>query len=208
MTKQKSFTYKFDYNSDQFNFFVNETNFYAFNALINNNTKFSFLYGPNKSGKSYLSELWLKKNHAVQLENNYSLFLNNKYNILIDDFLSFDEEKVFHLVNNCILNDISILITSNKKINEIRFEYFDLSSRLKTFSNLEIHNPNDEMLITILTKLLIDRQFIINSNDIFEFILRRVERSYQGINDIVNKLDILSLEKKRQLTIPLIKEIL
>ena len=28
------------------------------------------------------------------------------------------------------------------------------------------------------------------------------------INEIVNKLDVLSLEKKRQLTIPLIKEIL
>ena len=64
------------------------------------------------------------------------------------------------------------------------------------------------MLITILTKLLIDRQFIIRSNDIFEYILRRVDRSYQGINEIVSKLDILSLEKKRQLTIPLIKEIL
>ena len=34
---------------------------------------------------------------------------------------------------------------------------------LKTFSNFEINNPNDEMLLTILTKLLIDRQFIINS---------------------------------------------
>ena len=30
----------------------------------------------------------------------------------------------------------------------------------------------------------------------------------KGIYDIVDKLDVLSLEKKRQLTIPLIKEIL
>ena len=64
------------------------------------------------------------------------------------------------------------------------------------------------MLLTILTKLLIEKQFIINSNDIFQYILRRVDRSYQGINKIVDKLDILSREKKRQVTIPLIKEIL
>ena len=64
------------------------------------------------------------------------------------------------------------------------------------------------MLLSILTKLLIDKQFIINSNDIFEYILRRIDRSYQGVYEIVKKLDILSLEKKRQLTIPLIKEIL
>ena len=73
---------------------------------------------------------------------------------------------------------------------------------------MEIGKPNDEMLLAILTKLLIERQFIIKSNEIFEYIIRRVDRSYQGINDIVKKLDILSLEKKRQLTIPLIKEIL
>ena len=53
-----------------------------------------------------------------------------------------------------------------------------------------------------------EKQFIINSKEIFEYIMRRAERSYEAINDIVNKLDILSLEKKRQLTIPLIKEIL
>ena len=66
----------------------------------------------------------------------------------------------------------------------------------------------EKMLITILTKLLVDKQFIVNSNDIFEYILRRVDRTYDGIYDIVSKLDVLSLEKKRQLTIPLIKEIL
>ena len=106
------------------------------------------------------------------------------------------------------MNNLKILITSNNKLNDLKFKYNDLSSRLKTFSNLEIKQPNDEMLLTILTKLLIDKQFIINSNDIFEYILRRVDRSYQAIDEIVKKLDILSLEKKRQLTIPLIKEIL
>ena len=64
------------------------------------------------------------------------------------------------------------------------------------------------MLLTYLTKLLVDKQFIVNSNDIFEYILRRVDRTYDGVYDIVSKIDVLSLEKKRQLTIPLIKEIL
>ena len=208
MNIQKSFIYKFNNEINELNFFVNETNFYAFNTLINNNSLFSFLYGPKKSGKSYLSQIWLKKNKALQLNDNYEYLLDNLNNILIDDLNVHDEEKVFHVVNNCILNNLKVLITSNYKINEINFKFNDLSSRLKTFSNLEIYQPNDEMLLTILTKLLIDRQFIINSNEIFEYILRRVNRSYQGIYDIVNKLDILSLEKKRQLTIPLIKEIL
>ena len=210
MIKQKSFNYKFnDKNDSELNFFVNKTNFYAFNALINNDTKLSFLYGPKKSGKSYLSKIWLKKNNAIEYNNNYETLLNIHHdNILIDNFIFYDQEKIFHIVNNCILNNSKILITSDIKINSIDFKFNDLSSRLKTFSNLEINQPNDEMLLAILTKLLVDKQFIIKSNEIFEYILRRVDRSYQGINEIVNKLDILSLEKKRQLTIPLIKEIM
>ncbi len=208
MIKQKSFNYKFNDEINESDFFVNDTNYYAFNSLIINNNKHSFLYGPKKSGKSYLAQIWLNKNNAIQIKYNSKLNIDNKKNILIDDLLSIDEEKTFHIVNNCILNNLNILITSKNKINEIKFRFKDLSSRLKTFSNLEIFKPNDEMLINILTKLLIKKQFIINSNDIFEFILRRVDRSYEGINDIVNKLDILSLEKKRQLTIPLIKEII
>ena len=209
MIKQKSFNYKFnDKNDNELNFFVNKTNFYAFNALINNDTKLSFLYGPKKSGKSYLSKIWLKKNNAIEYNNNYEALLNLHNNILIDNLIFYDQEKIFHIVNNCILNNSKVLITSDNKINEINFGFKDLSSRLKTFSNLEINQPNDEMLLAILTKLLVERQFIIKSNEIFEYIIRRVDRTYQGINDIVKKLDILSLEKKRQLTIPLIKEIL
>ena len=206
MNKQKSFNYYFKTEINELNYFVNKTNFYAFNGLINNETQFSFLYGPNKSGKTFLSHIWLNKNNALKFKENIRI-LNNK-NILIDDLQLFDEENLFHIVNNCILNKLKILVTSNIKINDINFKYNDLSSRLKTFSSFQINQPDDEMLITILTKLLVEKQFIINTNDIFEFILRRVNRSYQGIHDIVNKLDILSLEKKRQLTIPLIKEIL
>ena len=208
MITQKSFNYQFKNNNNEYDFFVNKTNSYAFNGLINNESFFSFLYGPSKSGKSFLSNIWLKKNNATQINKNYNLFLKSKVNILIDDISTFDEENIFHIVNNCILNNLKILITSKNKINDIKFKFNDLSSRLKTFSYFEINKPNDEMLLLILTKLLLDKQFVINTEDIFKYILRRVDRSYQGIHDIVDKLDVISLEKKRQLTIPLIKEIL
>jgi len=208
VNKQKIISYTFDDDINDSNFFVNETNFHAFNKLINQESLFSFLYGPKKSGKSFLAHIWKNKHNANKLSNNFEEIIKKKDNILIDDLHSFDQEIIFHLVNYCILNNLKILITSPYKINDINFKFNDLPSRLKTFSFLEINNPDDEMLITVLTKLLLDKQFIVNSNDIFEYILRRVERSYKGIYDIVDKLDVLSLEKKRQLTIPLIKEIL
>ena len=208
MNKQKTISYQFKDNINELNFFVNKTNYNAFNSLINKESTFSYLYGPKKSGKSFLAHIWKNKYNANKLSNNFEELIEKKDNILIDDFHSFDQEIIFHLVNYCILNNLKILITSPYKINDINFKFNDLPSRLKTFSFLEINNPDDEMLITVLTKLLLDKQFIVNSNDIFEYILRRVDRSYKGIYDIVDKLDVLSLEKKRQLTIPLIKEIL
>ena len=206
--EQKIFTYKFNKDLDETNFFVNESNKYAFNGLINSNFNNSYLFGPTKSGKSFLGKIWLCKNNAIELKNNFDYIIDNKKNVLIDEISCFDQENSFHIINNCILNNLKILITSKKTINEIDFKFKDLSSRLKTFNSFEIFQPNDDMLLTILTKLLIDKQFVIKSNDIFEYIIRRVERTYNGIHEIVNKLDILSLEKKRQLTIPLIKEIL
>ena len=208
MKKQKSFSYQFNQSISLENFFVNQTNFYAFNSLINNKTQNSFLFGPKKSGKSFLGQIWLNNNNAILLSNNFEFILSNKNNVLIDGIKLNQEEEIFHLINHCKLNNLKILILSDKKINDINFSFVDLPSRLKTFDYLEINQPDDEMLLTILTKLLIDKQFIINSNEIFEYILRRVDRTYEAINEIVSKLDIISLEKKRQLTIPLIKEIL
>ena len=46
-----------------------------------------------------------------------------------------------------------------------------------------------------------------NSN-IIEYILKRIDRTYESINNFVENVDKLSLEKKRELTIPLIKELL
>ena len=206
--KQKSLNYQFYNDFNEFNFFVNKTNFNAFNTLIKNNSKFSFLYGPKKSGKSFLSQIWLKKNNAISINNLDQFIDNNINNVLIDNIEHFDEEIIFHIVNNCMLNNLNILITSNQKLNQINFKFNDLSSRLKTFISLEINQPDDEMLLTILTKLLIDKQFVINSHEIFDFIIKRANRSYEEMFMLVNKLDQLSLEKKRQLTIPLIKEIL
>ena len=51
-------------------------------------------------------------------------------------------------------------------------------------------------------------KIIIKNKEIFDYIFNRVNRTYFDIYFLVEKLDKLSLEKKRQLTIPLIKEII
>ena len=209
MSKQKIFNFNFNQFDDYSNFYVNKTNFEAYNAIIKNNDQKIYLYGPNKSGKSFLGKIWCKKYNGIKYNNNFEKIINIKKNILIDNINNkINQEEIFHIINHCSLNNLYILITSNLLINEINFKLNDLNSRLKIFTFLKINKPDDDMLLNILTKLFIQKQFVINSKDIFQFILKNTNRTYENIINIVNRLDTLSIEKKRQLTIPLIKEIL
>ena len=192
-------------------FFVSTSNKKAYSFILNNkiDNKKILLIGPNKSGKTHLGKIWQKNNNAVSYENNFEIILNYKKNIFIDDFLkNINEEKIFHLINHCSINKLTILLTSNKEVFEHNFLLKDLVSRLKTFNLLRINLPDDDLIINLIIKLLHDKQIIIKNKEIFHYILKRIERSYEEIFLLIENIDKLSLEKKRELTIPLIKKLL
>ena len=91
---------------------------------------------------------------------------------------------------------------------EHNFLLKDLVSRLKTFNLLRINLPDDDLIINLIIKLLHDKQIIIKNKEIFHYILKRIERSYEEIFLLIENIDKLSLKKKRELTIPLIKKLL
>jgi len=192
-------------------FFVSTSNKKAYNFILNkkiDNQKI-LLIGPNKSGKTHLGKIWQKNNNAVSYENNFEIILNYKKNIFIDDFLkNINEEKIFHLINHCSINKLTILLTSKKEVFEHNFLLKDLVSRLKTFNLLRIDLPDDDLIINLIIKLLHDKQIIIKNEEIFHYILKRIERSYEEIFLLIENIDKLSLKKKRELTIPLIKKLL
>ena len=192
-------------------FFVSTSNKKAYSFILNKkiDNKKILLIGPNKSGKTHLGKIWQKNNNAVSYENNFEIILNYKKNIFIDDFLkNINEEQIFHLINHCSINKLTILLTSNKEVFEHNFLLKDLVSRLKTFNLLRINLPDDDLIINLIIKLLHDKQIIIKNKEIFHYILKRIERSYEDTFLLIENIDKLSLEKKRELTIPLIKKLL
>ena len=192
-------------------FFVSTSNKKAYSFILNKkiDNKKILLIGPNKSGKTHLGKIWQKNNNAVSYENNFEIILNYKKNIFIDDFFkNINEEQIFHLINHCSINKLTILLTSNKEVFEHNFLLKDLVSRLKTFNLLRINLPDDDLIINLIIKLLHDKQIIIKNKEIFHYILKRIERSYEEIFLLIENIDKLSLEKKRELTIPLIKKLL
>ena len=208
--EQKYFNYNLKTHLSIDDYFIGDSNQDSYNHLINNNfSKNFFLNGPNKSGKSHLGLIWKKKFHAISYENNLNQILNKKLNVLVDNFFkNTNEEDVFHIINHCNLNNLNILIISSVSLFEYEFKLKDLSSRLKTFTNIKINLPDDLLLMNLMIKLLNDKQIIVKNPEIFNYIIKRVDRSYEKVFILISKIDKLLFEKNKQLTIPLIKELI
>ena len=147
--------------------------------------------------------------NSIIFDNNFDEIIKLKQNVIIDNIFSkFKEEEIFHIINHCNSFDLKILTTSSKELNDYEFKFKDLSSRLRSFYYVKIHHPDDEMCKIFMNKLFYEKQIIVKNEEIFNFIFKRINRTYNDIFLFVEKLDQLSLEKKRQLTIPLIREIL
>ena len=79
-------------------------------------------------------------------------------------------EKIFYLINHCISHRLNVLVTSDIDLYEYNFNLPDLLSRLKIFNYVSINKPDDEILINVLTKLLMEKQFIIKNKKSKELI--------------------------------------
>ena len=140
MSYQKIFNYQFSSKNNHENYFVNMTNQKAYDlTILDNFNQNIFLFGPKKSGKSYLASLWKNKNNAILYNNNFSKIIETKKNVVIDDVLGkSSDENLFHLINHCKLNNLKIYFVSSININTYDFQFRDLHSRLREFIYLEI----------------------------------------------------------------------
>ncbi len=83
----------------------------------------------------------------------------------------------------------------------------DLKSRFKSFVDIGINLPTDDLLRVILTKNFSDKQIQISKKNI-EYILRNIERSYEKVNLFSHSIDNLSLAKAEPINLQLIKKVL
>ena len=74
---------------------------------------------------------------------------------------------------------------------EHNFLLKDLVSRLKTFNLLRINLPDDDLIINLIIKLLHDKQIIIKNKEIFHYILKRIERSYEDTFLLIENIDTI-----------------
>ena len=157
MSNQKIFNYQFSSKNNHDNYFVNLTNQKAYDlTILDDFNQNIFLFGPKKSGKSYLANLWKDKNN----NNLYDIYLyhnNQKYflsKISIENY-SFDKLfgiillktinkwKEINQINTSINNKLECKFKINN-INELRYVRNLLKSNILvqnlTLKSIELNN--------------------------------------------------------------------
>lgn len=111
------------------------------------------------------------------------------------------------LYNELRDNNHAMLMSGNKSQLNIALDVEDLKSRLGWDQVAQIKSPDDELKIQILKQKANARSFEL-SDEVIEFLIRRVDRNLASLINVLDKIDHASLAEKRRITIPFVKELI
>ena len=214
--RQQLFNFKFNKSLKSKDFFISDSNFYAYNLLLSWpkwEKKIINIFGERHSGKTHLIEIFLEKNRGLKVDlndlQNYDLDrLRFNENIIIENLSEdLDETLFYSLIDTIDKYNKFLILTSNKSLSNLNIKLDDLKSRLKNCLFAEIQKPDDILIQALITKNLADYQISLDSK-LIDFISKRIERSYSKIKEFVCTIDEISLKKKRPVNLKIIKEIL
>ena len=117
------------------------------------------------------------------------------------------EKLLFSLWNVALQDNKYLLITSLKPISSFKFKFKDLTSRAASSLSIGINLPSDDLISVILAKNFSDKQIKVEKKHI-EYIIKRIDRSYEKISQFILTLDKYSLKKGSPVSLKLIKEVL
>jgi len=171
------------------------------------------IFGPSGSGKTHLATILKNKTPCLQInsnELNEKTFLKfkTKEAIIIENLNEkVSENFLFSLWNIALQDNKYFLITSEKPITLYKFKLDDLISRVNSSLIIGINLPTDELISVILAKSFSDKQIKVEKKHI-DYIIKRIDRSYEKISQFILTLDKYSLKKGSPIGLKLIKEVL
>ena len=171
------------------------------------------IFGPVGSGKTHLTSILKNKTSLITIESDKlddEIFFKFKLKeVLIIENLNenISENLLFSLYNVSLQDNKYLLITSKKPINKLNFKLPDLRSRLNSTTIIGIDLPSDELISVILSKNFSDRQIEVEKKHI-DYIIKRIDRSYEKISQFISTIDKYSLKKSSPFSLKLIKEVL
>jgi len=171
------------------------------------------IFGPAGSGKSHLASMLKSKTSCLWIDSNELnektfLRFKTKETLIIENLNEKISEKLLFTLWNIALQDNKyFLITSTKPLNSYKFKMNDLVSRVNSSLIIGISLPSDDLISVILAKNFSDKQIKIKKKHI-DYIIKRIDRSYEKISQFILTLDKYSLKKGSPFSLKLIKEVL
>lgn len=174
--------------------------------------------GPPASGKTHIADVWRQKTGAkiipaeLLLSRSAEDLASTGEHLLIDGVDPWlgdadADTTLFHLYNMFKEQERSFLMTMRMTPTQVDFSLPDLASRMRAAPLAVIRAPGDDLLSAIMIKLFADRQLKI-TDDIVQYVMPRIERSFTAIRDIVALADEKALSQKRKVSVPLMREVL
>tara|TARA_B100001123_G_scaffold218182_1_gene246318 strand:- start:203 stop:862 length:660 start_codon:yes stop_codon:yes gene_type:complete len=197
-------------------FYVSPSNEQAYNFIVSWPKwikRIVNIYGPTGSGKTHLGSILKNKTTTLDIDSNalndkiFSKFKTKEALIIENLDNKVSENLLFSLWNAALQDNKYLLITSKKPINSYKFKLVDLNSRTNSCITIGIKLPSDDLMSVILSKNFSDRQIKVEKKYI-DYIIKRIDRSYEKISQFILILDKYSLKKGTPFSLKLIKEVL
>ena len=228
MNKPKQLTFPWTRtNKSSFeNFYIDQKNSHLLSIISNKIlTDDIYIFGINNSGKTYLLQslcnFYSKHNktalflpikevisHGVRIldsiENSDLICLDGLENIIGNKDW---EIAIFNLINNTLNNQCRLVFSSSIESSNNIFSLPDLDSRIKKLQSYELYPIDDANLLHALKHIANLSSINLGKREA-QYLLTYSKRNISDLVSILDGLDQLSMEMKRKITIPLIKELL
>ena len=228
MNKPKQLTFPWNKvnKSSLEGFFISEENSHLLSLLKDSDFLDDlFIYGTKESGKTFLLQAMCNSYSSISKSSLY-IPLKKVMNYGIEIFESLEnidlicidgieeviskiewEKAIFNLINKALISESRLILTSSKDLKSLNFLLPDLESRIRKIQSYELYPINDKDILDALK--YISKLTSINLGDKeARYLVTYSQRNISNLVHILESLDQLSMEMKRKITIPLIKEVI
>ena len=224
--KQLTFPWSKVNKSSMLGFYISQENVHLISLLKDSNfIDDLFIYGTKESGKTFLLQAICNSYSSM---NKSSLYvpLKKVMNYGVEIFESLEnidlicidgieqvisklewEKEIFNLINKALISKSRLILTSSKNLKSLNFSLPDLESRIKKIQSCELHPIDDKDLLDALKYISQFKSINLGDKEA-KYLVTYSQRDISNLVQILESLDQLSMEMKRKITIPLIKEVI
>ena len=203
------------------NFVANEELLRLINQLfLNQKSSELYIYGASGSGKTHVLQGAVLKSLADDKNALYIDCSDSLPEHLVDfidqiSLISFDnvhliakenEEIFFDLFNRARQSEVNILVSGDSLPVELRVMK-DIKTRLSLTAVFKLEELNDELTVMVIDSQMIERNLKIDPK-VYKYLFKNVSRDLKKLLSTLDDLDQASLQSKKPISIPFVREFL